>query len=281
MGMGGMVKADGSFMLSGLAPGEYVISVSSPSLPGGTAGDVPESATAHITLAGQDVDGVQLVAARLSTLSGRIVATDAAQAQALRPTGIRLIVTSKDPEPVFLPGVGQSSVNDDGTFSLPSRPGSVRINVITDLSANASAWTLKAVRLNGVDVTDAGLDVVTNQDVGGLEVEVTNRVGTLSGLVTNNRGDVLTDYSAIVFTQDRERWSEPARYFRTGRPDQDGRYKVTGLPAGEYFAIALDSVDPNEATSPEFLERASTRAIRFTLGDAETKSVDLKLTTGF
>jgi carboxypeptidase family protein len=282
MGIGGMVKADGSFMLAGLAPGEYVISVSSTSLPGVAAADIPESATAHITLAGQDVDGVQLVAAKLSTLSGRIVAADSAQAQALRPAGIRLIVTPKDPDPVFLPGVGQSRVNDDGTFSLPSRPGSVRINLITDLSANASAgWTLKAVRLNGVDVTDAGFDVVTNQDVGGLEVEVTNRVGTLSGLVTNSRGDVVTDYSAIVFTQDRDRWSEPARYFRTGRPDQDGRYKVTGLPAGEYFAVALDSVDPNEATSPEFLERASARALRFTLGDAETKSIDLKLTTGF
>jgi hypothetical protein len=83
-----------------------------------------------------------------------------------------------------------------------------------------------------------------------------------------------------VFSPDRDRWTEESRYISTGRPDQDGRYKISGLPAGEYFAIAVDSVDPNETTSPEFLERASRSAIRFSLGDAETKSVDLKLTAG-
>jgi hypothetical protein len=153
--------------------------------------------------------------------------------------------------------------------------------MITDLTANTLGLTLKAVRVNGVDATDSGVDVGTSQDVGGIEVELTNRVSSLSGLVTNGRGETLTEYSAIVFSQDRERWNDSARYFRTGRPDQEGRYKVTGLPAGEYFAIALEGVDPNEATSPEFLERASSRATRFTLGEAEIRSVDLKLTTDF
>jgi Carboxypeptidase regulatory-like domain len=281
MGMGGMIKADGSFMLPGLAPGDYIVTVSSTPLGGGPlgGGDTPESATAKITLAGQDVDGLQLVASRLSTLTGRIVAADNAQAQALRPSTVRLTALPREPDGVPF-GAGPGRVNDDGTFTLTSRSGSVRINVITDLRAGGAEWTLKAVRLNGVDVTDAGFDVSSNQDIGGIEVELTNHVSSLSGHVTNNRGETLTEYSAIVFSQDRERWTDTGRYFRSGRPDQEGRYKVTGLPAGEYFAIALETVDPNESTSPEFLERASRSAVRFSLGDAETKSVDLKLTTG-
>jgi protocatechuate 3,4-dioxygenase beta subunit len=278
MGMGGMIKADGSFALPGLAPGDYIVSVST--LPA-SPGDVIESATTKITLAGQDIDGLQLVASRLSTLSGRVLATDNAQAQALRPSSIRLNAMPKDPDPLLLgPGLTQGRVNEDGTFTLTSRPGSIRINMITDLSANGSAWTLKAVRVNGVDVTDSGFDVGTSQDIGGIEVELTNRVSSLSGHVTNGRGETLMDYSAIVFSQDRERWTDTGRYFRTGRPDQEGRYKVTGLPAGEYFAIALETVDPNETKSPEFLERASRSAIRFSLDEDETKSVDLKLVAG-
>jgi hypothetical protein len=278
MGMGGLIKANGSFVLPGLAPGEYVVSVSTPP---STPGDVQESATTKITLAGQDVDDVQLVAARMSTLSGRVVAADAAQAQSLRPAGIRLTAMSKEPD-LFFPGLA-GKVNEDGTFTLTSRPGSIRMTMINDLSASSqsTAWSLKAVRLNGVDVTDSGFDVGTSQDISGIEVEVTNRVSALSGVVTNNRGEALSEYSTIVFSQDHERWNDAGRYFRTGRPDQQGRYKVTGLPAGEYFAIALETVDTNESTSPEFLERASRSAMRFTLGDAETKSVDLKLTTGF
>src|SRR5262249_53506624 len=142
-------------------------------------------------------------------------------------------------------------------------------------------WRLKAVRLNGVDVTDAGFEVKANEDIGGFELELTNRMSMLSGLVTNARGEPVTDYSAIIFSPDPDRWGDDSRYVDSGRPDQDGRYRVTGLPAGEYFAIAVDSVDPAEATSPEFLERASRRAIRFTLGDGETRAVDLQLTTDF
>jgi len=284
MGMGGMIKPDGSFLLSGLAPGEYVVSVTSqtPSL-GGVVGtnDVGESATTRITLNGQDVDDVQLVTARLSTLTGRIVFPDSANTQFPRASSIRLIATPKDPDPFLFAAVASGRVSDDRTFIISTRPGSVRINMITDLSANTLGLTLKAVRINGVDVTDSGVDVGTSQDIGGIEVELTNRVSSLSGLVTNGRGETLTEYSAIVFSQDRERWNDSARYFRAGRPDQEGRYKVTGLPAGEYFAIALDSVDPNEATNPVFLERASARAVRLTLGDGETRSVDLKLTTDF
>ena len=140
-------------------------------------------------------------------------------------------------------------------------------------------WTLKAVRLNGLDVTDAGFDVRANEDVGDLEVELTTRISTLSGLVTNSRGERATDYTAVIFPQDRERWTDTGRHFKTAQPDQDGRYEISGLPAEpEYLAIAVDGIDPSEAATAEFLERSSTRAVRFTLGDAETKSVDLKLT---
>ena len=212
-----------------------------------------------------------------STLSGHIVTSDVASAQTLQFSQILMHAAPK--EPLLAMGVmtPPARAGDDGTFAIKSRPGVTHI-LAASLAAN---WTLKAVRLNGIDVTDAGVEVRPNEDVSGLEVELTNRISMLSGLVTNNRGEPVTDYSAIIFSQDRDRWGEGSRYVDSGRPDQDGRYKVSGLPAGEYFAIAVDSIDPAEATTAEFLERASARAIRFTLGDAETKSVDLKLTTGF
>ena len=81
----------------------------------------------------------------------------------------------------------------------------------------------------------------------------------------------------IVFAQDRERWAPGSRYVRTGRPDQDGRFKITGLPAGQYYVIAVDYVEPGDATDPEFLERVRTKAMRFSLTDGEMKTMDLKL----
>jgi hypothetical protein len=41
--------------------------------------------------------------------------------------------------------------------------------------------------------------------------------------------------------------------------------------------IALDYIDPGEANDPEFLERVRARATRFSLGEADTKTLDLTL----
>src|SRR5207253_7536315 len=117
--MGGLIKPDGSFSLSGLAPGDYTLSATTQA----GFGEAPESASAQVTLAGQDVDGVQLLAAKLSQLTGRIVTADAASAQSLQPGALRLALTPKDPEPIIGPGGGPGRINDDLTFVLQSRPG--------------------------------------------------------------------------------------------------------------------------------------------------------------
>jgi hypothetical protein len=67
----------------------------------------------------------------------------------------------------------------------------------------------------------------------------------------------------------------PSRSVRTARPDQDGRFKVSGLPPGEYFASAVDFIEPARSTTPNSLiglrrwRRASRLARRDTNAQAE------------
>jgi hypothetical protein len=65
-----------------------------------------------------------------------------------------------------------------------------------------------------------------------------------------------------------------------GAPDQDGKYRVRNLPAGSYYAIALDYVEQGAGTDPEFLDRMKDRARNSRLNDAETKTLNLTLVTG-
>ena len=81
-----------------------------------------------------------------------------------------------------------------------------------------------------------------------------------------------------MFAGDADRWSFP-RYQRVARPDQDGRFKITGLPPGRYYAIALDYIDQSEANDPDFLDRLRLRSTGFSLGEGETKQLDLKLSS--
>jgi hypothetical protein len=171
---------------------------------------------------------------------------------------------------------GPSRVNDDFTFDLKSRPGKFVIR----LMSMTPGWALKAVRVNGADVTDDGFDIRPNEEISGIEIEMTNHQSDFSGVVTNTRGEPVKDYSLVVFAQDRERWNPGSRYLRTSRPDQDGRFKVTGLPAGRYYAVALDYVEPGEASDPEFLDRVSAKAEKFSLNEGEVKTFDLKIVKG-
>lgn len=93
------------------------------------------------------------------------------------------------------------------------------------------------------------------------------------------RGENVKDYSIVVFPRDRDHWGFASRYLGGGRPDQDGKYRVRNLPAGDYYAIALDYVEQGAGTDPEFLDRVKDRSREFSLNDAETKTLSLKLVT--
>ena len=148
-----------------------------------------------------------------------------------------------------------------------------------NLQGLPAPWNIKSVRQRGFDVTDTGVDVKPGEDIGDVEVELTNRSTDLSGLVTNSRGEPVKDYWVVFFPRDPARRGPSSRCVRLGRANPDGRFKTTGLPPGEYFAVALESVDTGEVTDPESLNRLETRAARFALGEGETRTLDLRLGT--
>ena len=265
------VRPDGGFSVSGLPPGDYTLTANVRGAPG----EVSESAKTQVTLSGRDVDGVQIVGVKPSALTGRIVLADPSAARTLPLNQLRLAAQPMNPDD-FSNGASSGRVNDDLTFEIKTPPGLISVATPSPLPG----WIINAVRVNGNDAIDSGINVRPNEDVGGIEIELTNSLSNLSGVVTNGRGETLADCLVAIFPVDRERWVGSARYRRAARPGQDGRFAVTGLPASEYYAFAVDSIDPSDATDPEYLERASRLATRFSLGDAEIKTLDLRLATG-
>src|SRR5262249_37566638 len=131
------------------------------------------------------------------------------------------------------------------------------------------------------DVTDDDLDVKAGENITGVDVELTSRTATISGVVTADGGGPAKDYTVIVFAADSRRWKASSRYLRIGRPDQDGRFKVPGLPAADYSVIAVDRIEvPGQWTDPEFLQRLSPKATTVTVMEGETRTMELRLTTG-
>jgi hypothetical protein len=108
-------------------------------------------------------------------------------------------------------------------------------------------------------------------------VTLTDQPATLAGTVEDDRRRPLGDYTVDVFPADRARWASGTRSVRAVRPDQNGRFEVKGLPAGEYRAVAVDYLEPGAEADPDRLEKWATIATRVTLADGESKSITIML----
>jgi hypothetical protein len=171
----------------------------------------------------------------------------------------------------FGPAQPPQAVKPDGTFELKASAGTVTLNMM-----QAPNWMVKSVKHNGQDVLDNGVDVRAGEDIDNLQVEITDRFPELSGSVADDRGRPLIEFTAIAFPLQAAQAGSVARS-SVARPDQDGRFKFRPLRAGSYYVVAVDYVEQGQWLDPEYLERLRPSATKITIGDAEAKSIDLKV----
>jgi hypothetical protein len=159
------------------------------------------------------------------------------------------------------------------TFTFRAPPGHMRIVP----SSLPQGWGLKTIRYHGVDVTETGIEFKAGEEVPDIEVELTHRLTQVSGMVRNAKKEIADDCTVLLFARDRDRRRGTSRDFAMARPDQTGKFTASGLAAGDYYAIALEYVDVNEAQNPDLLEGLVKDAVPFTLLEAEAKVLDLQL----
>lgn len=263
---GGPIKADGSFTIGGVAPGEYIVRAMSQSQPGTMA----EAAAANVSVNGVDITDLRLEPVRPITVSGHVV-LDPVAARSFKPETMRLSAPPSEPGPTFGPLPPPGAVRDDLTFEFKANQGLSIVRL-----SSPQGWMIKSVTLNSADVTD-GLTFGT-EDVSGLEVELTNKVPDLSGQVTNGNGDAVLDYFAVAFPEDDQQWTAPG-IGRTAmtRPDDQGRFRFRSLRPGKYYIVAVDHVQATEWMDPAWMESVRSRATRVTLNEGDTLVADLKL----
>ena len=277
---GARVDANGSFRLIDVAPGRYILqtrtNIGGPGGRGGrgpaASGAEPEFARIDLAVGAQDVDGVVLITAPGARATGQVV-LDSTQASAVRLDQVNIAARSVRVEsPGFAGPGGNARANQDGTFTLTGLFDPVLIR------ANApQGWSLKQVLLGGQDVTDTPLEFTAGQPVNGLQVVLTDKITTLSGAVTDTRGGAITDATVVVFPADEKLWTFQSRFIRAARPDQEGRYQITGLPPYDnYLIAAVQGLEDGQAGDPDFLASIKNNASALRLNEGETKVADVK-----
>ena len=272
IGMGGTrgapVAGDGSFELPGLAPGNYTLVVR----PQGRRSDGGLAGSTPITVAGGDLDNVSIALMPTAVATGRVEA-DTGAAGAFRASQVRVSTVPAQPSAPQLGGNAQTGVADDFTFEVRGvfEPSYLRLNL-------PPGWNLKAVLLDGQDVTDVPLAFAPGSRVSGLSVVLTQATTAVTGTVRDDRGEVVLDSTVVVFPADETKWSFYSRFIRTARPDTTGTFSFSALPPSkDYRVLAVQGLEEGQALDPEFLASIRDRAARLSVNEGETKTLDLRL----
>src|SRR5687767_13706613 len=267
-----MVTPDGTFSISGVAPGEYLIEVRPQSRPG----VLPEFASIPIVVGGGDLTGVRVVTGRGATVTGRVVFEGTPpRTGALTP--LRVFLSAADPSFPIMMGAGDplsnGTVGDDGTFQLTGVvPGAAYFTATAP-----PGWAVKAISVDGEDITDVPYDISDKETVSGVRIVLTDRLTNVSGRVTADRQPA-KDYVVVIQPEQVKEGVQAGRLVRLVRPDTNGGFQVRGIRPGRYIATAVESLEQGRQFVPEVQLRLRQSGRAFSIAEGGTATLALELT---
>jgi len=235
-------------------------------------------AAARLVTVDDDVVDLELRAGLGARLNGTVV-RDTSATRRLDPSGVMVVFEQR------ISGSGQGSVGviargangamrigSDGAFSIES-PGGMSAIRVSALPAN---WTVKAIRLDGDDITDRA--VAFGQGNRKVEIVLTDRVSVVRGNVMDRSGRPMGNVSVVVFADDPTLWEgESSRFVRETRSGRDGGFELTGMPPGDHLAVAIENLPPQAWMNTDVLKLLRPLATRFRLDEGEERAVILRV----
>lgn len=304
---------DGTFTVEDLLPGEYRLTVraslregATPPAPSGARSaaeilalsgldstGITHWAEQTVSVTGQDVSGVTLALQRTMLVTGRLAYDASTRARPSTPgaTTIMLVplpegaLKGEQARAMMTRGTIRGRTTATGEFAVAGvPPGRYRVVAASGLleseealAVAAGGWLLKSVVAGGRDVADVPLEITPGEDVTGVVITFTDRSASLAGRVFDGANRPVSQYPIVVFSTNRSHWLPASRRVRLFQPASDGAFEAAGLPAGEYFVVAVASADATDLDDVAFLDQLAAAAFRITLADGERKTQDVRV----
>jgi hypothetical protein len=276
-----MPNPDGWFSFANVPPGDYVVQangiMAARDQSGAPVTGARSFATSFVTVGNNDPPPVELSLSPGATLSGRVIYEGLAEAP---PRAMSMIAfpTNFDRGPMIGAGPMGFTLREDNTFEYRGVFGPTLLRA----EPRQSDWYLKSIMFRGQDLSDTPFDFGLDGTFSDLVVVISTQGAKVAGRVTDERAAPVNDYSVLIFSTFRDRWFTGSRWVKTGRSDQDGTFRIQGLPPGDYWVAAIERIDglPGGGSAPpeaDVLEQLSSRATRITLAEGQAQDVSLRL----
>lgn len=316
--LGGRPSVDGSFSMTGVTPGRYRLMARAVPASAQRPKDVQDpmlmasalmqgggnAATLwgeqEVVVDGQDLSGLTIRLQNGLSISGRVVVESAGAPTDVTHIHVSLgtTPTGNSPQDLAMSMMmgASATVAADGTFTIggltPDRyrvmattsEGGIR-NLIAMVQPGAAdpaagGLSLKSAVWQGQDAADVPIDLKAGADVSGVVVTLSDRQTQINGTVRDGAGRPTPNFPIVAFSTNHAHWFAGSRRVQQARVLSDGKFTITGLPAGEYFIAALTDLNASEMYDSTFLDSIVSAAIKVTLTDGEKKTQDLKLAGG-
>jgi hypothetical protein len=257
----------GTFEIRDVMPGDYRLSTSRRSSDGQT-----ETVSMRLRVGDSPVEGLLLQPRVGSTITGQVVTDD----------GTPLAFPAGRLRVQIFPGDEEKEISSMRSFEVAAG-GSLRMTpmrgpVLFRLTGLPDTWMIKSIRLNDDDITEVPFDIPTGgKEIEGLRIVISQKMGSVSGSVTDEKGTTTSDATVVLFAEDARLWLPYTRFVRTMRPGADGRFTIRQLPPGKYLATARTLVEDAQENDPVFLESLRRDASALELLEGGSATLTLKL----
>jgi hypothetical protein len=167
-------------------------------------------------------------------------------------------------------------VKPDGTFEITGLLGTRELRLRTARTAE-SGWIVRDVLFQGRSLADVPMEFTGNEDLGGVQVMLTNQHPTLRGTVVDAQHAIVSDCYVLAFPEDDALLRNARRWARLTRPDRQSQFTIDDALPGTYLVVAVEDVDDTEWLNAIYLNQFRSQAVRVTLGDRENRTLTLPL----
>lgn len=263
---------DGTFTFRNVPPGLYQIRARAEV----DLRDVALFATYRIRVEGRDVSNIAMTLRPGASISGNVVYDARKTPKPLTSAGIRVRAPLDDGS-----NFGDALTGDvasDGSFRVRGLMAGTHHVTLEGLN---QPWILKQIVWRGKDITDIPVQVEAREVIESVQITVTDVANEITGIVRDVRGRAVADALVIAIPAAPQFWNRTSRRFGLAVSDATGRYRLRGLPAGEYRVAASVEFDESDVYRRDLLVRLSAGGQPLSLGEHDTHAVDLALTSVF
>jgi hypothetical protein len=255
-----VVKADGSFQIPEIPPGEYTVRAYF------FDQEKLYSTREDFDVMNADVDGLTLSLAQGTEISGHLLWDGKPSLE-----GERLSIFLSSDESAANDRGGWAHVEENNQFTMKDvSQGTFRI----DLIGVSKDCYIKEIRFGEASLPDHLLQVKRGL-AGPLDITISSKGAKIQGTVTNAESTPVAGVWVVVVPEESRR--NLRDLYKSVTTDQYGHYDLRGLAPGKYLLFSWDGVETGEWEDPEFLKINGAKGVAIEVSDADSKSVDLQL----